>query len=336
MPGRLSKAQLLDRVVSAVREAGAQVLFLSEEHSFDLVLQWGGRVYRVRVYIWNIGPGGRSYLGGSYAEEYRIQVTGVERPIAGPPGFQTLLLGWYEDLQVFVAFDASRHRNPSPESPSIQVSLSTMEDAAQRQGIGVGFRGGDEIVLAFPPELLMGYVSAQEQLHAFGDSAEQVRLLEVASAGGPLPGDDLEALPAERERVIRTVGQQRREASFRHRVLAAYHEACCMCGLQLELVEAAHIVPVMVSGSTDETCNGLALCAGHHLAYDRAVVGVEPDYQVIVNDQRINELSGLDLAGGETLLRAQLLPAIQIPDDPAERPRPEYLASGLALRGWAA
>jgi putative restriction endonuclease len=260
----------------------------------------------------------------------------VDRPIAGPPGFQTLLLGWDEDLQVFVAFDASRHRNPGPGSSSVQVALATMEDAAQRQGIGVGFRGGDEIVLAFPPELLVSYVSGQEQLHDLGDSAEQVRLLEAASAGVPVPDADLNALPSDRERVIRTVSQQRRETTFRRRVLAAYHDACCMCGLQLELVEAAHIVPVMASRSTDETCNGLALCAGHHRAYDRAVIGVQPNYQVIVNDQRIDELSELDLAGGETLLRAQLLPAIQTPDDPAERPRPDYLARGLALRGWAA
>jgi putative restriction endonuclease len=330
MPRRLSKTELLDRVVWAVRQAGAQVIFLSEQHPFDLVLQQGDEVRRVHVYIWNISHGGRSYQ-----EEYRIQITGVPRPIAGPPGSQTLLLGWDEDLQVFVAFDASRHRNPGPGSPSIQVSLATMEDAAQRQGIGVGFRGGDEIVLAFPPELFMGYVSAQEQLHDLGDSAEQVRLLEAASAGEPLSDADLDALPADRERVIRTISQRQRDASFRRRVLAAYHDACCMCGLQLGLVEAAHIIPVLAPGSTDETCNGLALCAGHHLAYDRAVLGVQPNYQVIVNQRRIGELNQQSLAGGEALLRAQLQAAIRLPANRAERPRPDYLASGLTLRGWS-
>ena len=328
MPGQLLKAELLDRVVWAVRQADAKVIFLSDEHPFDLGLQLGDQVYRARFYIWNIGHGGRSYR-----EEYRIQVSAVERPIAGPPGFQTLLLGWDEDLQVFVAFDASRHRDPG-SSASLQVSRAVMQEAAERHAIATGWRAVGEMVLALPPDLLMAYVRSQQELHALEDSAEQVGLLEAASAGAALPDADLDALPAERVRVIRTVSQQQRDAGFRRRVLAAYHDACCVCGLQLELVEAAHIIPVPAAGSTDETCNGLALCAGHHNAYDRAVIGIQPDYQVIVNDQRIDELSGLALAGGEVLLRAQLLPAIRIPDEAAERPRPEYLARGLALRGW--
>jgi predicted restriction endonuclease len=48
-----------------------------------------------------------------------------------------------------------------------------------------------------------------------------------------------------------------------------------MCGLDVGLVEGAHIYPVSAPGSHDKPWNGLALCANHHLAFDKHLVGVD-------------------------------------------------------------
>ncbi len=109
-----------------------------------------------------------------------------------------------------------------------------------------------------------------------------------------------------------------------------------MCHLQMDLVEAAHILPVGAPGSTDETANGLALCSLHHEAYDDALVGVCPDYRIILNAPLIQTIRAAGRAGGEARFRAELHPRIIIPIAVGNRPRPEYLRQALTIRGWQA
>ena len=57
-------------------------------------------------------------------------------------------------------------------------------------------------------------------------------------------------------RVIERVGQE----NFRTRILTVYDFCCAVYGVQSELVEAAHIIPVP-AGGTNRTSNGVALCS---------------------------------------------------------------------------
>ena len=104
--------------------------------------------------------------------------------------------------------------------------------------------------------------------------------------------------------------------------------------MQLKLVQAAHIVPVHVSGSNDFTSNGLALCATHHLAYDGGLLGVAPDYRILINQARLNQIDRENLADGRELVLQYVSGNIKVPDRASDRPGPEYLARGLHLRGW--
>lgn len=78
-----------------------------------------------------------------------------------------------------------------------------------------------------------------------------------------------------------------RLAAFRHHVLKAYENQCCLCSGSLVdptgvyETEAAHIVPKRLLGS-DDVRNGLALCRKHHWAYDRGMFGIEDDYSVLI------------------------------------------------------
>ena len=67
-------------------------------------------------------------------------------------------------------------------------------------------------------------------------------------------------------------------------MLIAYSYRCAFCGVQLNLTDAAHIVPVSHGADVDKTYNGLALCALHHRAYDQSLVTVWEDYTVRISE----------------------------------------------------
>ena len=327
-PRGLPKRTLLDRVLAGPRAAGWNVLFVSETHPFDLVLSSTDHRLKVRVYVWNVTHGGATRS----ADEYRIQVTGVDLPIKAPKGVRTLLLGWYEDLGVIAAFDPKRHRRPSAASPSIQISLKTLKKAASR-GLGVQSRAANELALAFRPSMLIAYIEEQDVLHSFAGKEKEIKLLEQAGSGHTLSPPQVRVLPFRRREVIRTVVSKWRDSAFRDRVLEAYEHQCAVCRIQLDLIEAAHIVPVDVTGSTDYTDNGIALCALHHKAYDAGIIRIDANYRVTVNRSRMNRLRAIGHAAGAAMFRKQLRSTIFLPARPADLPTPAHLRRGLTLRG---
>jgi putative restriction endonuclease len=83
------------------------------------------------------------------------------------------------------------------------------------------------------------------------------------------------------------------QRSFRERVLQAYRNQCALCQLRhIELLDAAHII-----GDKDETGdpviqNGLSLCKIHHAAFDKNIIGINPDYQIKVRQDILEETDG--------------------------------------------
>ncbi|MFZ1043507.1 MAG: HNH endonuclease [Anaerolineales bacterium] len=125
-----------------------------------------------------------------------------------------------------------------------------------------------------------------------------------------------------------------RDVSFRKRVLTAYSFHCAACGIQLRLVEAAHIIPVNHDNSTDETRNGLALCALHHKAYDQALITVLDDYFLQVNHNQAAELQKQALSDGLAKFTKDLRPIIVLPPAVSDRPHAEYIRIANSIRGW--
>lgn len=87
---------------------------------------------------------------------------------------------------------------------------------------------------------------------------------------------------------LRPVGRSRRDPEFRLEVLRAYEYRCAMCGYDGRLdtvpvgLDAAH-VRWWAYGGPDAIDNGIALCALHHRALDRGVVGISLDHRVLVS-----------------------------------------------------
>jgi len=83
------------------------------------------------------------------------------------------------------------------------------------------------------------------------------------------------------------------QRGFRERVLEAYRSQCTFCRLkQLELLDAAHIIPDHEPSSQPTVNNGLALCKLHHAAFDSFILGVSPDYIIKVRPDILEETDG--------------------------------------------
>ena len=111
---------------------------------------------------------------------------------------------------------------------------------------------------------------------------------------------------------------------FRRRVvLRAYDERCAITGLKLingggrAEAEAAHIRPVEANGP-DSVQNGIALSGTVHWMFDRGLISLSDDLDIMISRQAndTDSISGLINRSG----RANL------PLRPIDRPHPHFLA----------
>lgn len=331
------KQGLLARVQEAIISSGWQMIFEDGEYPCFIRAFRGEESIRILVYIWRLTRGGPPEVRPR--GEFRIQLTGIEPPLIASRDFVTVLLGWHEGLEVFAGFDVSRRPRRWGRSPSVQIRESALRDAA-RKGFGVYRRAtaGGEMAIAFSPECFMDYVKNQARFHEFAAHPEEVRVLDDVVGGEEdieeEPAVDLDRIGSHgRREVVRQVRERVGQENFRARVLAAYRRHCAMCALQLNLVVAAHIVPVHADG-TNETSNGLALCFLHHEAYDRALLTADDQYRIRVNEIALRRLRRIRRNSREAEFLNFLRPELFLPDRRQNHPSPEYLLRGMAIRGW--
>lgn len=323
----LSNRKLLDLLVGSIFESGWNCLIIDDKKPFRLrIYNEGGRGFEVAAYIWNCTHGGGSMRAG---DEYRIQLTGVVPQKV--PGAITVLLGWHEGYGVFAGFDIEWHVDQISKSPSIQIREGTLRDA-HRNAFSISQRQNGELAVAFRPEFLVDYTLSSRALHEKGISSRDLSLLNDLGAVDP---DDLSGVTSsERKKVISTIARKYRAADFRGRVLSAYQHRCAVCGVQLKLIDAAHILPVASDLSTDETTNGIALCKLHHFSYDRNLISFDTDYKVEVSSSEQSRLAADNLAGGWASFKKSLLTAIILPADKRDYPSIAYIAESRKVRRW--
>jgi len=127
----------------------------------------------------------------------------------------------------------------------------------------------------------------------------------------------------ERERVSQLSNRVVRDRNFRKTVIRAYGERCAITGLRLingggrAEVEAAHIRPVEHHGP-DIVSNGIALSGTAHWMFDRGLVSLSDDLEVLVSRQAndANAIRSMINTSGHLMCPARL----------SERPRPEFVA----------
>lgn len=270
MATKLSRGQLLERISQL---AGPEIVIVEGAGS-----GWPG-IIRVRLGgTWlraaaHVAPIGLSHRGRDDVER-RFQNPGKNKPMSAPARAVPLLLGLWEEQgrPVLVGMETVQ-RLGKPTRQSLFVPLWLLGQARQ-VGWAEHVSATGERITAFHPELLSVYAAMRKD--DLSIPAAQVAGL-VAAAG--LESEEV-LPPAERAR--RATMELLRDQRFRKRVLEAYSGLCAMCGLDIELVQAAHIYPVQAPVSRDEVWNGLALCGNHHSAFDRHYLWVDPTSKAIL------------------------------------------------------
>lgn len=117
-----------------------------------------------------------------------------------------------------------------------------------------------------------------------------------------------------------------RDNSFRDRILDVYKDKCAICGLQMNMVEACHIIPVGNDG-TDEIINGIALCHNHHKSFDSGLIVINEEYYIILSYSKIEDIKKTNVLGGlvDFIKNSRIGEKIFLPDDSKFYPNTDFL-----------
>jgi putative restriction endonuclease len=121
----------------------------------------------------------------------------------------------------------------------------------------------------------------------------------------------------ERSRVASLTSRIVRDRVFRRTVLKAYDSRCAVTSLKLingggrAEVEAAHIRPVEANGP-DIVSNGLALSGTAHWMFDRGLIGIASDHEIMIS-RHVNDTDGVRAMINKT---GRLLLPARISDQP--------------------
>jgi putative restriction endonuclease len=280
---------------------------------------------RLRIYLFTVTPD-RSTPGARPPGEFKIQliIEGQPRAARGSldlSGATTALLGYSPDYGVFVGWQAHLY-TAFAYSANVQVREPLLEEA-RRSGWAVAEprklrQTSEEVRVAFAAGNLMSYLRASREADRKaleGRWREAYLLSKVPNfdaAALPRRSADLAAF-VQRERRRLAATRLSRDSRFAPRVKEQFNYSCALCNVQLEIVEAAHIIPVNDEKSRDEVWNGLALCPSHHTLFDARRFLVTPDLAVAIDGDAVSFLQESGRASGIELLTNYTGKRIQAP-----------------------
>lgn len=278
----------------------------------------------------HLGVIGRTHRGRD--DERRFQNPGQGRPVRLPAGTAIpLLLGLWErgPRPVLVAMGDPFHRMGAQTRQSLFMPLWQLEQASE-VGWAEHTSSSGERITAFHPALLPSYVEmALAEARVAADE-----MISIIDASGLLEI----AGNTSQERVRRASSALVRQRQLGAQIVKAYEGLCAMCGLNLGLVEGAHIYPVSAPQSPDEIWNGIALCRNHHSVFDQHLVWVEPGHREVRLHPQLYEQSKRNEASGQFV--RSTLPQLRSPLPSYSAPRREMFERRYSFFGelysWSA
>lgn len=103
-----------------------------------------------------------------------------------------------------------------------------------------------------------------------------------------LSGSDVQRELFQQEIIIRG-------GAFKREIPKQYGYTCCISGIKIDatfnvsMIDACHIIPFAKSYN-DTITNGIALCPNLHRAFDRGMIAVNGNYEVVVSEQFIESM----------------------------------------------
>jgi putative restriction endonuclease len=257
-------------------------------------------------------------------------------------GQKVAFIGFFEGGETFVAWDP-RHVFSLQTSTlaSVYARQSQRIYVAQRQVAVHKFRarmlGEQSFAIALPSSALGFYLENIARFHALPSEDAIVSLVEQHTeifddTGRGKSGEFVIDTGVAREKFIFERTAYPRDPRFKKAVLEAYAHTCCVCGRQLGIVQAAHIIPHSVESSPNQVTNGLALCIEHHRLYDDALLLPGPGYRLVFNEQRAEYLRQTKQEKGLEEVKNFHGHRFNVPEKPDNRPDDDFLRQGVQYR----
>lgn len=298
-----------------------------------------------KPYIVHVSSVHDSGKGRTNPDEERIQISRSTRErlaAANKAGVTAAFIGFFEDGMVFTAWEPSYVYSLKAEANGTVYARHSHEAAAKDHG-GVlrmfqpKYLDRETPIVSLRSEMLGFYLENLAVIHSFQDDAglrkvvnEGVRLLETDEKAGEFTYET--EVCGQRKTVTITRTAFQRDPKFRDAVMRAYDGRCCICGRQLGLVEAAHIIPHGNEGSNDDVINGLALCVEHHRLYDSVLLIPDIGQNLFLNPDRVEHLRNIGQDAGLEAIEQLANQQYRIPDHAPSRPSNDFLTRGKAIR----
>lgn len=264
------KVDLVKALCSLVGPSICRVIEAREGWPSLIEVQLSEGPQRFSAHVGRIHPHSRKEY------EYRFQNPAQDDrpPVAALPGTEPLLLGvWNSDEPTVIVAAEPEIRLGDTTRFSVLFPERLFREA-QQSGWAEPYRNNrGNRHWSFLPPLLPTFI----ELYQTNAPVDPATIQLAAVSSGLVDTPSAESSARARQAVTRLV----RTAKFGQKVVAAYDGKCAMCGLNLDLVVGAHILPVSAVSSVDEIWNSLALCENHHRAFDSHRIWVEPSSRII-------------------------------------------------------
>lgn len=284
----------------------------------------------VYIFIRNTHSSG---LGRGNEDECRIQINKAEsflKPIISNE--LVFFFGYSDDYGTFTAWDPTLLRKRVNEKQTISVySRFSIQEKASKQGIALYEDNNKQKIVSFLPEYIGLYLENYAVIHKSSEST----LLDLIKQSDNLNETNKEGKEVSigQEKFILTKQRQTRDPNFRKKVYKAYEYRCAFTGIQLGLVEAAHIIPHSHEYGNDEIQNGICLSPLHHKAFDAGIVYIDEKYSIKINKDKIEYLEKIGKDGGLKKFCDLQYEKISLPKFEKYYPSIDYIKKANKIRG---
>jgi len=324
----LTPQELRNLLYDSLRDYSEKVAYISGNNPYEFSIN--NKQYF--IFIHNVHDSG---IGRDNSDECRIQVNRTDNFIAAKnTGKPVLFFGYFADLNIFTAWNPRllTERINQRQIVSVYSRFSTLKKA-KVQGVAVYKDTNDQIIPSFRPEYLGLYLENFDDFHRYEENI-LLNLITESDKKKEVEEGNIGSVNLEGHDFVVTHTRLRRDPLFRGKVLDAYNYRCAICGIQLELVEAAHIVPHSKTEGTDEISNGVCLCSLHHNAYDNGLIYIAEDLSININKEKISYLEKIKKDGGyRKFVELQLDNKIQLPSSHIYYPSVENIKLANTIRG---
>ena len=321
----LNRADLKYLLIDSLRLYSSNVVFLDGNNPY----RFSSNKKEFFVLIKNVHESGANRPN---PDECRIQISktaNFNAPLSS--GIETVVLGYLADKKVFTAWNPFLLRARFNEKDTVSVySRFSKQKQAALQGIAVYINKKNEKAISFKPEYLGLYLENINKIHLLDESD----LEELIKKSDRLEDENIDgSIELEGEKLTITHTRYNRDPKFRKNVYDAYGHRCAMCGIQLQLIEAAHIVPHSHEKGTDDVGNGICLCALHHTAYDQSLIYFNGSFDIKINRMKMDYLVKIGKDSGLHTFEKMQFVKIKLPENHTLRPSIENINLANNIRG---